>query len=130
MSHRSLSYYRWTPGGTHSRSLSKEVFRILTWAERNLYNVRASCIPAFQNQLADLLSRDFADNNEWSLNQQEFQWICQEWGDPQIDPFVSPPQHQDTPILHKDFCPGICGERCCGPKPGCSREGMPFPQSH
>lgn len=98
MDNRAAVAYVQNQGGTHSRSLSREVAPILAWAEENLVNLRATYLPAPQNHLADRLSREFINNNEWSLDNGVFRWICQQWGNPQWDLFASP-QNAKTPLF-------------------------------
>lgn len=53
---------------------------ILEWAQLFLSDLRAVCVPAAQNLLADCLSREFLLNNEWSLNHQAFSLLTETSG--------------------------------------------------
>ena len=46
-------------------------------------------MPGVVNNIADLKSRYFYDNKEWSLNPYIFEQICEKFGKPEIDLFAT-----------------------------------------
>ncbi|XP_041419427.1 uncharacterized protein LOC121393829 isoform X1 [Xenopus laevis] len=79
-----VSYIR-KQGGTHSQSLIRELYPIMTWAESNLQDISAIHLPGKQNVLADFLSRARISRHEWELNPKVFIQIVQKWGLPDVD---------------------------------------------
>lgn len=57
--------------------------------EKRICCVWAMYLPDHLNIEADQLSRDFPDNNEWSLYPHIFNQVVDFWGVPQIDIFAS-----------------------------------------
>lgn len=76
-------------GGTRSPDCSVIAFKI--WSLLEHYNcfVIATHIPGSHNVLADIYSRKFNDNIEWTLSQDLFDNIVAQWGMPSVDLFAS-----------------------------------------
>ena len=76
-------------GGTHSEACNKMALDIWEWAiEKDIW-LSASHVPGIKNTVADLRSRVFYDNKEWSLNSNVFKLLCKHLGKPDIDLFAS-----------------------------------------
>ena len=69
----------------HLTSLAKEIWMFCE--QRNLF-IFASYIPSKENIVADKESRS-EFNNEWKLNSQMFEFICENYGFPEFDLFAS-----------------------------------------
>ena len=55
---------------------------------RDLWLTVAHC-PGVENMEADVASREFKDQTEWTLKQECFDYICKTFGEPSIDLFAS-----------------------------------------
>jgi len=76
-------------GSTASMSCNKVTRAIWDWCiERTLWLSAAHC-PGKLNVEADLASRKFHDDTEWSLHPELFSQICEQFGTPTIDMFAS-----------------------------------------
>ena len=77
-------------GGMKSGPLCALLWRILTWCTRNQVTLKARHIPGRLNVIADKLSRlGQTIQTEWSLNQEVFKTICNQWHRPQVDLFAT-----------------------------------------
>ena len=76
-------------GGTKSEACAEVATEIWDWAQTNECWLSITHIPGVENVLADLRSRKFKDQLEWSLNPGIFEDICSKWGRPEIDLFAS-----------------------------------------
>ena len=76
-------------GGTKSEECLREAIKIWEWAQDNKNWLTITHIPGVENVLADLRSRKFRDHLEWRLNTTIFDILCNEWGTPEVDMFVS-----------------------------------------
>ena len=76
-------------GGTVSKSCNERTFEIWSWAIQHNIWLSASHVPGLENHVADLKSRHFNDNKEWSLNPKMFKLLCQTFGRPEIDLFAT-----------------------------------------
>lgn len=72
-------------------NLCKEIW--LWCKERNIW-LLAKHVPGLENQIADIKSRKFNDNIEWSLKGDVFDHIVEKWGLPDIDLFASRLNHK------------------------------------
>lgn len=75
-------------GGARSCSLCAEVIRLWNWCVRNRITLIGSHLPGVNNTAADALSRHFAPDYEWEL-QDVFLHIFSFWGFLWIDLFAS-----------------------------------------
>ena len=64
-------------------------FDIWSWAVKKDIWLSASHVPGVENNIADLKSRYFYDNKEWSLNPYMFEKVCETFGKPEIDLFTT-----------------------------------------
>ena len=64
-------------------------FDIWSWAVKKDIWLSASHVPGVENNIADLKSRYFYDNKEWSLNPYMFEKVCEKFGKPEIDLFAT-----------------------------------------
>ena len=62
-------------------------FDIWSWAVKKYIWISVSQVPGVENNIADLKSRYFCDNKEWSLNPYMFEKVCEKCGQPEIDLF-------------------------------------------
>ena len=76
-------------GGCRNVALNYLSRQIWLWCIYNKVSINAVHIPGLDNQVADSMSRNFSDNIEWSLDNQIFTRLCQDFGKPQIDLFAS-----------------------------------------
>ena len=81
-------------GGTMSRTLCQEARSLHLWLMQVHVTAFAVHRPGVDNELADYLSRNRPDPNEWSLSQRVCQALFRRWGKPQIDLFASPANHK------------------------------------
>jgi len=76
-------------GGMRSETCNSLAKDIWFWAmERNIW-LSAAHVPGDLNVIADLKSREFKDNTEWSLNIEMFDTIRKHFGKPEIDLFAN-----------------------------------------
>ena len=64
-------------------------FNIWSWAVKKYIWISVSQVPGVENNIADLKSRYFYDNKEWSLNPYMFEKVCEKFGKPEIDLFAT-----------------------------------------
>ena len=76
-------------GGTISASCNKLAKDIWNWAKGQDIWITASHVPGVKNTTADLRSRLFYDNKEWSLNERVAKSFFDQFGKPEIDLFAS-----------------------------------------
>ena len=76
-------------GGTISASCNKLAKDIWNWAKGQDIWITASHVPGVKNTTADLRSRLFYDNKEWSLNERVAKSLFDQFGKPEIDLFAS-----------------------------------------
>ena len=76
-------------GGTISASCNKLAKDIWNWAKGQDIWITASHVPGVKNTTADLRSRLFYDNKEWSLNERVAKPLFDQFGKPEIDLFAS-----------------------------------------
>lgn len=76
-------------GGTRSRNLSSAARRLWDWCEARNNRIEASFIGTKENTEADLESRRFFTETEYSLADWAFQNIALSLGNPRIDLFAS-----------------------------------------
>ena len=76
-------------GGTISASCNKLAKDIWNWAKGQDIWITASHVPGVKNTTADLRSRLFYDNKEWSLNERVAKPLFDHFGKPEIDLFAS-----------------------------------------
>ena len=76
-------------GGTISASSNKLAKDIWNWAKGQNIWITASHVPEVKNTTADLRSRLFYDNKEWSLNERVAKSLFDQFGKPEIDLFAS-----------------------------------------
>jgi len=81
-------------GGTHSEILYKESLLLYTWAQSHQVRLRAIHRPGVDNELADFLSRNRPDPNEWVLSSQVCDRLFRMWSLPQVDLFASHQNHR------------------------------------
>ncbi|XP_058020134.1 uncharacterized protein LOC131188700 isoform X1 [Ahaetulla prasina] len=96
-------------GGTRSRGLMAEADRLCRWAERNVISIRAEHIAGIDNVRADWLSRAPLDPAEWRLDPELFKEIVRRFGQPVIDLFASPANHQLPRYFSRSPAPGAEG---------------------
>ena len=80
--------------GSRSRILLEIAESLFRLAEARQISLTAQYLPGTENQWADALSRLSTSSVEWTLTQQTFRPLCQNWGTPQIDLFASPENHR------------------------------------
>ena len=76
-------------GGMVSKYCNDLAFDIWSWAVKKDIWLSASHVPGVENNIADLKSRYFYDNKEWSLNPYMFEKVCEKFGKPEIDLFAT-----------------------------------------
>ena len=76
-------------GSVRSKACDKEVHLIWEWAESRNCWLSAAFVPGVKNVEADEKSRKFNPDIEWSLADDIFHQICEEFGKPDIDLFAS-----------------------------------------
>ena len=81
-------------GGTRSWILCQETLSLYEWAMEYQVQLKAVHRPGVDNQLADYLSRNRPDDNEWSLAGRAVRRLFHHWGTPQVDLFASHLNHQ------------------------------------
>ena len=64
-------------------------FDIWSWVVKKDIWLSASHVPGVESNIADLNSRYFYDNKEWSLNPYMFEKVCEKFGKPEIDLFTA-----------------------------------------
>ncbi len=74
-------------GGTHSLTLFRETWELLTFCHRNSITLRVRHIPGRLNVIADSLSRGTTIPTEWSINPLVTQKLFSLWGTPTMDLF-------------------------------------------
>ncbi|XP_070805019.1 uncharacterized protein [Pituophis catenifer annectens] len=96
-------------GGTHSKRLMEESFRLGKWAEQHLLSIRADHIAGSENTQADFLSRTEVDNSEWQIHPDIFHQICNRFGIPAIDLFATHLNNQLPRFFSRFPTPGAEG---------------------
>ena len=76
-------------GGTISVSCNKLAKDIWNWAKGQDIWITASHVPGVKNTTANLRSRLFYDNKEWSLNERVVKPLFDHFGKPEIDLFAN-----------------------------------------
>ena len=76
-------------GGCRSKKLNNLSREIWLWCIEREIVLLANHIPGCGNVTADHLSRNFCDNIEWSLNDEVFLQVCEQFGYPTVDLFAS-----------------------------------------
>ena len=76
-------------GGMVSKYCNDLAFDIWSWAVKKDIWLSASHVPGVENNIADLKSRYFYDNKEWSLNPYMIEKVCEKFGKPEIDLFAT-----------------------------------------
>ena len=76
-------------GSVRSKACDREVHLIWEWAETRKCWLSAAFVPGVKNVEADEKSRKFNPDVEWSLADDIFHQICENFGDPDIDLFAS-----------------------------------------
>ena len=76
-------------GGMVSKYCNDLAFDIWSWAVKKDIWLSASHVPGVENNIADLKSRYFYDNKEWSLNPYIIEKVCEKFGKPEIDLFAT-----------------------------------------
>ena len=72
-----------------SKSCNDLAFDIWSWSVKKGIWLSASYVPGVENNIADLKSRYFYGNKEWSLNPYMFEKVCEKFGKPEIDFFTA-----------------------------------------
>lgn len=72
----------------------EESFRLGRWAEKNIVSLQAVHITETSSIQEDYLSRTQVDNAEWQLHSDTFLEICNKFGTPSINLFVSSLKHK------------------------------------
>ena len=75
--------------GMVSKYCNDLAFDIWSWAVKKDIWLSASHVPGVENNIADLKSRYFYDNKEWSLNPYIIEKVCEKFGKPEIDLFAT-----------------------------------------
>ena len=83
-----VSYLR-NMGGTHSRDCNEIARETLLWCKDRGISLTVTHLPGKQNVEADLASRQFHDDTEWSLDTHVYTSLITKWGKPEIDLFAS-----------------------------------------
>ena len=76
-------------GGMVSKYCNDLAFDIWSWEVKKDIWLSASHVPGVENNIADLKSRYFYDNKEWSLNPYIIEKVCEKFGKPEIDLFAT-----------------------------------------
>lgn len=76
-------------GGLRSRHLCKLTHQILLWGQGKLLSLRAVYSPGYQNQGADILSRQGLRHGEWRLHPEAVKLLWEKFGQAQVDLFAS-----------------------------------------
>ncbi|XP_071982477.1 uncharacterized protein [Engystomops pustulosus] len=76
-------------GGTRNKELLDLSENFFSWAEKHILSLKAIHLRGEDNKVADFLSRNRLDQNEWCLNDNVFQEITKVWGHPTIDLFAT-----------------------------------------
>lgn len=87
-------------GGTKSISCAKVAFDIWRLLEQFDCLAFASHIPGAHNVLADVYSRKFKDNIEWTLSQDIYDFITTSWGTLTIDSLHPDSTRSAKPMWH------------------------------
>ena len=72
-----------------SKNCNDLAFDTWSWAVKKDIWLSASHVPGFEHNIADLKSRYFCNNKEWSLNPDMFGKICEKFGKPERDLFAT-----------------------------------------
>lgn len=83
-----VSYLR-NMGGTHSRDCNEIARETLMWCKDRGISLAVTHLPGKLNVEADLASRHFHDDTEWSLDTHVYNSLITKWGNPGIDLFAS-----------------------------------------
>ena len=83
-----VSYLR-NMGGTHSRDCNEIARETLMWCKDRGISLAVTHLPGKLNVEADLASRHFHDDTEWSLDTHVYNSLITKWGNPEIDLFAS-----------------------------------------
>lgn len=83
-----VSYLR-NMGGTHSRDCNEIARETLLWCKDRGISLAVTHLPGKLNVEADLASRHFHDDTEWSLDTHVYNSLITKWGNPEIDLFAS-----------------------------------------
>ena len=76
-------------GGMACKYCNDFAFDIWSWEVKKDIWLPVSHTPGFENNIADLKSRYFCDNKEWSLNSYMFEKMCKKFGKPEIYLFAT-----------------------------------------
>ena len=96
-------------GGTRSRTLCLEACQLHEWMLQNEVQATAVHRPGVDNTLADFLSRNRPDPNEWSLSPYACRQLFRRWGTPRIDLFASLQNHKLPLWFSRLPCPQATG---------------------
>lgn len=96
-------------GGTRVRSLHLEAVQTMTWAEAHLNLLKVVHAPGLDNVLADSLSREVLNDDEWMLYKEVLARICKRFGTPEIDLFTSEINHQVPSFVPRGRNPKAIG---------------------
>ena len=77
------------PYGGRTEACNQTTRESGNWCTSKYLWLTASYIPGPQNVEADIQSRIYHDNSEWSLNTEVFKYISGKWGMPEVDLFAS-----------------------------------------
>ena len=83
-----VSYLR-NMGGTHSWDCFEIARETLLWCKARGISLTVTHLPGKQNVEADLASRHFHDDTEWSLDTHVYNSLIPKWGKPEIGLFAS-----------------------------------------
>jgi len=83
-----VSYLR-NMGGTHSQDCNEIARESLLWCKGRGISLTVTHLPGKQHVEADLASRHFHGDTEWSLDTHIYKSLITKWGKPEIDLFAS-----------------------------------------
>ena len=89
----------------HVHSIALDIFKICTQHDILL---KTTWIPREQNQYADRLSK-MTDTDDWSIDQETFNHICQQLGQPTFDRFADEHNHKTQSFNSRYLCPNTAG---------------------
>ena len=89
----------------HLQQLAVQIFELCT---RNDILLHPTWIPRELNQYADYLSK-LADTDDWSIDDETFAYLCQEFGQPLFDRFADDLNRKVSPFNSRHHCPGSSG---------------------
>ena len=94
--------------GSKKKHLHEIAIRIFEICTRNDILLHPTWIPRERNQYADYLSK-LADTDDWSMDDETYAYLCQEFGHPLFDRFADNLNHKTLRFNSRFHCPESSG---------------------